>query len=84
MTRRASGTTTNNSPRGEVSPIDATCANHGTVWLVDLLTPTAEAWAEENVTGDVTWFHGALAVEAGCGFDLIVAMRADGLRVEAA
>lgn len=64
--------------------IDATCANYGTVWLVDPLSPAAELWIEQNVTEPCQWISGALAVEAGCGVDLIVAMRADGLRVEAA
>lgn len=61
---------------------DATCANHGSIWIIDPVSPAAEAWMDEHIPEGATWLHGALAVEHRYGPDIIRAMRGDGLRVE--
>ena len=42
---------------------DISIENHGSIWLVQPLTPQATEWLHENVQAEALWFGTALAVE---------------------
>lgn len=61
--------------------IDAQVENHGSVWLIRLLSRSARKWVTDNVADDAMYFGNALAVEPRYVRDIANAMLADGLTV---
>lgn len=60
---------------------DVVVTNHGTIILFEPRTEAAREWIDEHVTGETTWFAGALAVEPRFADDLAAGMLGDGLEV---
>jgi hypothetical protein len=63
------------------SILDATFEDHGSIWLIDPITPAAKTWLDDNITGHMDWFAGSLAVEPRFVWELIEGMQADGLEI---
>jgi len=62
--------------------VDVFIANHGSVWLVHMLTPKAEKWVQEHVEGEpLMWGKNALVVEPRYITNLMMGMARDGLGV---
>lgn len=60
---------------------DISVENHFSILLVRPLSSAAEAWIEENVSGESRFFAGALVVEPRYVVDLVEGMLSDGLLV---
>ena len=56
--------------------------NHGTVFLLQPLTPAANSWVEENLPEDRLTFGHAVVVEHRYIADIVAGAQADGLEVE--
>lgn len=65
-----------------VALADVDVSNHGTIFLFEPLTDTAQEWIEANIAGETQWFGNALAVEHRFAADLAAGMAKDGLRLE--
>jgi hypothetical protein len=65
--------------RSVIVPRDFTVENHGTICLVQPLTPAAARWIDENVAGDATFWCGALVVEPRYLWNLVFGMNDAGL-----
>lgn len=61
--------------------IDAMVENHGSLFLVRLLTSNAKDWINEHVSEEAQFFGWALVVEPRYIEDLIESMQGDGLVV---
>jgi hypothetical protein len=55
--------------------------NHGTIFLLQPLTPAANSWIEENLPADHMTFGGAVVIEHRFVVDIIRGAIADGLVV---
>jgi hypothetical protein len=55
--------------------------NHGTISLLQLLTPAANSWIKENLPADHLTFAGAVVVEHRYIADIVRGVLADGLEV---
>jgi hypothetical protein len=53
--------------------------NHGTIFLLQPLTPAANSWIEENLREDRLTFGGAVVVEHGYIADIVRGVQNDGL-----
>ena len=53
--------------------------NHGTIFLLQPLTPAANSWVEENLPEDRMTFGGAVAVEHRYIADIVRGAQNDGL-----
>jgi hypothetical protein len=62
-------------------PLDARVENHGSLYLVRLLTPAAEEWVDEHVNDEAQFFGKALVVEPRYVENLVEGMRGDGLNL---
>lgn len=62
--------------------VDICITQHGSITLVVPLTPEAEAWIEENVAGETTWFGDALVVEPRYLPRLVDGMASAGLLID--
>jgi hypothetical protein len=60
---------------------DVRIENHGSLFIFQPLTPAAQAWIEDNVSDESTWWGGGLIVEPRYARDLAAGMLANGLRV---
>jgi hypothetical protein len=60
---------------------DVVVENHGSIFLFQPLTASAEAWISVHVSDDAMRYAGALVVEPRYAHDLAAGMLADGLRV---
>lgn len=60
---------------------DAAVQNHGSIFLVEPLTPAAEEWLEDNVAGETQHWGSALVVEHRYINDLVAGMQQSGLVV---
>ena len=62
---------------------DIRVTDHGSVLLIEPLTPAAKAWIDENVSAEPwQWFGPALAVEPRYAGALLDGAISDGLEVE--
>jgi hypothetical protein len=48
---------------GSSPPIDFHLENHGTIFLLRPISDPAQAWVDERLPEDATWFCGAVVVE---------------------
>jgi hypothetical protein len=55
--------------------------NHGTIFLLQPLTPVANSWIQENLPEDRLAFGGAVVVEHRYITDIVRGAMADGLEV---
>lgn len=55
--------------------------NHGTIFLLQPLTPAANVWIEQNLAEDRLTFAGAVVVEHRYIADIVSGAIADGLAV---
>jgi hypothetical protein len=60
---------------------DFVVENHGTIFLLQPLTPAANSWIEENLPEDHMTFGGAVVVEHHYIADIVHGAIADGLEV---
>lgn len=60
---------------------DVQVANHGSLFLFDLLTEGAREWAEIHIPEDATWWAGQLVIEPRYAGDVARGMLGDGLKV---
>lgn len=58
---------------------DFTFTNHGTIGLLDPLTPDAEAWCVEHLPDDCQMLGDAYAIEPRFASDIIEGIVNDGL-----
>lgn len=62
---------------------DARIENHGSIMLLQPLTPAALEWIEDHVVAEPwQWWCGGLAVEPRYASDIVAGMQEDGLVVE--
>lgn len=59
--------------------LDIEVSNHGTIYLIQPLTPTARAWLADNVGPEAQYLGTALAVEPRYAGPLLEGMAGDGL-----
>jgi hypothetical protein len=81
MTHKDSFVASGNSPTQSVSntPPDFVVENHGTIFLLQPLTPAANSWIEENLPEDRMTFGNAVVVEHRYIADILRGAMADGL-----
>jgi len=60
---------------------DFACSNHGTIFLLQALSPEAREWEEEHLPEDRQYFGMAVAVEHRYIGDILRGIKADGLLV---
>jgi hypothetical protein len=58
---------------------DFICENHGSIFLLQPLTPAANSWVKEHLPEDTQWFGGALCVEHRFIWAILEGLQADGL-----
>ena len=61
---------------------DFVVENHGTIFLLQPLTPAANSWIEENLPEDAQRLGAAVAVEHRFITDIVRGAIADGLEVQ--
>jgi hypothetical protein len=64
------------------TPPDFLVENHGTIFLLQPLTPAANSWIEDNLPEDRITFGIAVVVEHRYIADIVRAAITDGLEVE--
>ena len=60
---------------------DFEVSNHGSLFLLQPMTPAAHAWLEYSVDSGATWWAGALVVEHRYIADIVSGAQRDGLVV---
>lgn len=63
--------------------MDIRVENHGSIVLLQPLTPEGRDWLEETTDPDATWYGGALVVEPRYVDPILSGARDDGLEVAA-
>jgi hypothetical protein len=63
---------------------DFICENHGSIFLLKPLTPSAESWLEEHVGQDNGFqpYWPTVVIEHGCVSDIVAGIQDDGLAVQ--
>lgn len=62
--------------------VDFTVENHGTIFLLQPLTPAANSWVDEHLPEDRMTFGGATVVEHRYIHDIVTGIISDGLSVQ--
>ena len=62
--------------------VDFKVENHGSIFLLQPLTPAARNWVNAQLPEDALWFAGAVAVEHRFIADIVNGIQNDGLEVE--
>lgn len=58
---------------------DVRADHHGSLILLSPLSPKGQAWLEENLTGETTWFNGSAVVEPRYLYPILVGIADAGL-----
>lgn len=62
--------------------VDVRVTYHGTIYMVEVVTPAAQAWVNDNLELESwQWMGGSFAVEPRMMDNLLDGMREDGLRL---
>jgi len=62
-------------------PHDVELENHGSIWIIQPLTPAGNAWADAHLPTDAIRWGGGIVAEPRYVPDIVDAMQADGLTV---
>ena len=63
--------------------MDFIACNHGSVWILEALTPAADDWVNEHLPDDVlTWGRNGVVVERRYIDDIIDGIINDGLEIQ--
>ena len=60
---------------------DFICENHGSLFLLFLLSQSAQSWVEEHLPTDVEWFGNAVVIENRYVWTILEGIQNDGLAV---
>jgi hypothetical protein len=69
---------------GSSPTIDFLCENHGSIFLLKPLTPSATSWAEEHISQDNGYqpYFPTVVVEPRYIADIVQGIQSDGLAVQ--
>ena len=62
--------------------VDFTVENHGSIFLLQPLTPAAQTWIDENIPEDAQYLGSAVAVEHRYILDIVDGIQGDALEVK--